>query len=101
MNEKPIAIFETYHNGELPQTDSFIKVESENILLSAVKEAEDRSGDIILRFIEMAGTDSETTVEIHALGRNFKLKFSPYEIKTVRVPKDGSLEIGENNLLEY
>lgn len=101
MNEKPIAIFETYHNGELPQTDSFIKVESENILLSAVKEAEDRSGDLILRFIETTGTDSETTVEIQALGRNFKLKFSPYEIKTIRVPKDGSLEIGENNLLEY
>ena len=41
LNQPPVALFTTYHpQGTLPQTDSFIAVEPENILVTVLKQAE-------------------------------------------------------------
>lgn len=100
MNEKPIALFETYHKGELPQRASFVQVEPENVMLTSLKEAEDRSGDLILRLVETAGKTCEGKVELPALGRSVPVEMKPFEIKTLRVPVNGSRKVSENNLLE-
>lgn len=100
LNEKPIALFETYHKGELPQSASFLSVSADNVLVTVMKEAEDGSGDLILRLVETAGRACETQVAVHGLHREFSLAFTPFEIKTVRIPVYSQLEILENDLLE-
>lgn len=101
LNEKPAALFETYHRGVLPQSASLVQVDRENVLLTVVKGAEDGSGDWILRLVETAGRACRAQVRMEALGRSFVLPFAPFEIKTVRVPAQADLEPEENNLLEY
>lgn len=101
LNEKPFALFETYHAGPLPQKASLVQVDRENVLLAVLKGAEDGSGDWILRLVETAGNGCEARVCIEALGRDFTLSFSPFEIKTVRVPAQADAAVTENNLLEY
>ena len=100
INEKPIALFETYHKGELPQSASFLDISAENVLLTVMKEAEDGSGDVILRLVETAGRSCETQLRLPGLHREAALTFTPFEIKTVRIPVPENMEIQENNLLE-
>lgn len=100
LNQKPVALFETYHKGALKQTDSFLQVSAPNIQLPVIKLAEDGSEDLILRCYESAGRHTETTVTIPALGRELRLSFTPFEIKTVRVPAASGKPAAETNLLE-
>ena len=100
FNEKPTALFETFHKGELTQKASFLELSADNVLLTVMKEAEDGSQDVILRLVETAGRSCETGLKLPGLGRQTTLSFTPFEIKTVRVPAAGNLEIQENNLLE-
>jgi len=50
------------HTGTLPLEHSFIAVNDKNVVLTAVKKAENANG-LILHFYEWAGQDSN--VEIH------------------------------------
>lgn len=100
LNEKPVALFETYHKGSLPQSASFIGITAKNILLTAMKEAEDHSSDVILRLVETAGKECRAEISLPSLNRKTELSFSPFEIKTVRVPVQEGPDIKENNLLE-
>lgn len=98
FNEKPVALFETYHKGELAQSGSFLSVDAENVLLTALKEAEDRSGDMVLRFVETAGSACEANVSVFGLHEKVTLSFGAFEIKTVRISAEG--KVTETNLLE-
>jgi alpha-mannosidase len=57
-----IAVVTTAHPGTLPASHSFASVEPENVVLTAVKKAEDTNG-LIFRVYEWAG--KETTAEFH------------------------------------
>ena len=106
------AVVTTAHAGSLPAEHSFASVAPENVVLTAVKKAEDANG-LIFRVYEWAG--KETTAEFHvppgatgatvtnlmeqsegdALkveGDVVKAPIHPYEILTIRVdyPKTGS-----------
>ncbi|MGB8258871.1 MAG: glycoside hydrolase family 38 C-terminal domain-containing protein [Terracidiphilus sp.] len=108
------AVVTTAHAGSLPPAHSFISVGPENVVLTAVKKAEDAKG-LILRMYEWAGKDS--TVEIHlpagatgatvtnmqetpegagltVTGDVVKAPIHPYEILTIRVdyPNGGPKE---------
>jgi len=97
LNTSPIAFIEYNHKGLLPQEKSFIKVDKENIIVSATKEAEDME-DLIVRAYE---TKQEATkVNIILFNRSWQASFSPCEIKTFLIPRDESLPIKEVNLLE-
>jgi len=61
FNYPPQVILEEPHDGELPSQHSFIDVLPENVILTAVKEAED-SEDMILRLYEAHGFDTEAKV---------------------------------------
>ena len=54
LNCRPIALAETYHAGTLPQRDSYLVAEPENIVVSAVKRAEE-GDDLIVRCYEASG----------------------------------------------
>ena len=108
------AVVSTAHPGSLPAEHSFASVTADNVVLTAVKKAEDAKG-LILRCYEWAGKD--TTVEFHVppgataatatnmmetpegdplpvSGDVVKAPIHPYEILTIRVdypnggPKD-------------
>jgi alpha-mannosidase len=99
------AVVTTAHPGSLPAEHSFASVAPENIVLTAVKKAEDAKG-LIFRAYEWAGKDS--TVEFHVppggtsatvtnmmetpegnpleiAGDVVKAPIHPYEILTIRV----------------
>jgi alpha-mannosidase len=113
------AVVTTAHAGSLPASHSFVSLMPENVVLTAVKKAEDQNGlgvnGLILRVYEWAGKDS--TVEFHVppgatsatvtnmqetpegsaltiSGDVVKAPIHPYEILTVRVdyPKAGPKE---------
>jgi alpha-mannosidase len=99
------AVVTTAHAGSLPPEHSFASVSPDNVVLTAVKKAEDANA-LIFRVYEWAG--KETTAEFHvppgATGATFtnlmeqpegdplplvgdvvKVPIHPYEILTVRV----------------
>jgi alpha-mannosidase len=105
------AVVTTAHAGLLPASHSFASVAPENVVLTAVKKAEDANG-LIFRVYEWAG--KESTAEFHVptgatgatvtnlmetpegnplaiSGDVVKVPIHPYEILTIRVdyPKGG------------
>jgi len=57
------VVLEGTHDGELPSQHSFIEVSPENVILTAVKEAED-SEDMIIRLYEAHGLDTEARIKL-------------------------------------
>jgi alpha-mannosidase len=99
------ATVTTAHVGMLPAAHSFISVEPENVVLTAVKKAEDAKG-LILRVYEWAGKTGTVEFHVPAGARSatvtnmsetpegaalevkdgvVKAPIHPYEILTVRV----------------
>ncbi|MBW7457404.1 alpha-mannosidase [Paenibacillus sepulcri] len=100
LNCKPVAVIETYHEGKLPQTDSFVTVDSSNIIVSAIKKAEDND-DLIVRCYETDKRAVTAEVSLPKWGRTIRASFRPSEIKTFRIPLDPEAAIVETNLLEW
>ena len=99
LNQKPSTIIETFHKGNLPMKQSFLEVDAKEILVSAMKEAEDGDG-IIVRAYETMRHDTACTIKLPFLERVIKTQFSPCEIKTFKIPYDKSAEVIEVNMLE-
>jgi len=97
LNQPPIALFGTFHAGSLPLISlaENILAEPDNLVISVVKHAEDND-DLIVRCYESAHRTTSGT--LHVFDQHITAIFSPCEIKTFRIPKDGS--ICETNLLE-
>ncbi|ETI67526.1 alpha-mannosidase [Neobacillus vireti] len=99
LNQKPQLIVETYHQGSLPQEDSFISIDQSNIILSALKKAENHD-DLIIRLYETNNAETVAKVELKNWGRTLELCFGPMEIKTLYIPKKLVEPIYETNLIE-
>jgi alpha-mannosidase len=99
LNQPPVALVETYHAGPLPQQDSYIAVDQENIVVSAIKRAEDND-DIVIRCYETRKAATQATITLPKWGRVIEALFGPCEIKTFRIPRDPALPVVETNLLE-
>ena len=65
LNYKLIAIPAEKHSGSLPPEHSFVQVQAENVVLTAVKKAEDADA-LILRFYEWAGKETDAVLRIPA-----------------------------------
>jgi alpha-mannosidase len=63
FNYPLIALIEPNHKGKLPKVYSFVSVQPENVILTAIKKAED-SKDIILRVYETSGEDTNVTIRL-------------------------------------
>ena len=64
-------------------------------MVKAIKQAEDGE-DIVIRAVELNGKATKCGIKL--FGKAMKLDFKPYEIKTVKVNKNG--EYKETNVLE-
>ncbi|MCM3717780.1 alpha-mannosidase [Fictibacillus phosphorivorans] len=100
LNQKPVSIIETYHKGDLPQSDSFLYVDVENVVVSVIKKAEDND-DLIIRCYETTNRATDATIELPKWERTIEASFHPCEIKTFRIPKDKRQAVIETNLLEW
>jgi alpha-mannosidase len=99
LNQPPIALVETYHTGALLQADSYLSVDQANIVVSAIKQAED-GDDLVIRCYEAHKIATRATIALPRWGRQIEATFGPCEIKTFRVPRDAALPVVETNLLE-
>src|SRR5208283_4230622 len=109
LNYKLLSMSASRHQGQFAAEHSFVEVEPDNLVLTAVKEAEDGDG-LILRFYEWAGKEvdaklalpagaqsaEETDLMERPLGTSaigaaslqdgaVTVHTKPYEIKTVKV----------------
>ena len=82
----------------LPKSASFLSVDKPNIIVSAIKEAEDND-DVIIRCVETSGIPTTAAIDLRFAGRRWKGSFRSCEIKTLRVNR-GTGRITEVNLLE-
>jgi alpha-mannosidase len=92
------VIYQGIHGGSRPLAASFLSVDVPNVVVSAVKKAED-GNDLIIRCYETAGRPAQASLRLGLVKRRWTGNFRPLEIKTLRVPLAGG-EIREVNLLE-
>ena len=81
---------ETHHDGTLPQINSAISIDKENIVVTAVKSAEDGNG-IIVRAVETDGVKTEAVIDFSAMNVKIASEWNPQEIKTFRISADGKV----------
>lgn len=62
LNNPLIAIVDTNHAGNLPKAYSFLKIQPSNVIVTALKQAEDTQ-DVILRFYEAEGKDGVAIID--------------------------------------
>jgi alpha-mannosidase len=99
LNQPVTALIECFHDGPLPQTQSYVTVAgSDHVVVSVLKRAEDNDGATILRAYETAGQAAEVTIDV--LGQSFGASFEPHEIKTLRLSPDADAAV-ELDLLEW
>ena len=94
------------HEGSLPAAYSFVQIEPRNVILTALKKAED-DNSLIFRFFEFEGRASqvrltlpeagsravetnlmekeEQPLSLHSGGKEILMSIMPYEIKSVKV----------------
>ncbi|HKW17275.1 MAG TPA: alpha-mannosidase [Terriglobales bacterium] len=103
LNYKPIAVQLAHHQGTLPAEHSFLSIDSDNVVLTALKKAED-DDSLIARYFEWAGEKSDVKLsvseiqkasetnlmekklnEIPVANGTVSVPTSPYEIKTVEL----------------
>jgi len=89
FNTRPTVILENWHKGCLPLHYEGISIDKENIIVSALKKAEDGKG-YVLRAYECEGKAVTANVDCKVLGK-YNVEFAPYEVKTIYV-KDGKYE---------
>jgi alpha-mannosidase len=100
LNCRPIALAESYHGGRLPQHASCLAAEPENIVVSAVKRAEE-GDDLIVRCYETSGVATRAIIRLPICGRTIEAAFGPGQIKTFRVPVDAARPVVETNMIEW
>ncbi|HEY0539203.1 MAG TPA: glycoside hydrolase family 38 C-terminal domain-containing protein [Actinoallomurus sp.] len=100
LDQRPVALLESAHDGPLPQHRSFAAVrDAGNVVLTVVKRAEDGGGHVV-RGYETTGAPATATLHLPFLGRTVVAEFGPHEIKTLFLPSDRSLPAVETDLLE-
>jgi alpha-mannosidase len=104
LNYKLISLPLEKHEGALGAEHSFLRAQSDNVIVTALKKAEDENA-LVLRFYEWAGKDGEVGIQLppgaesaaetdlmekpiaSLTVRNggVSLRTKPYEIKTIKV----------------
>jgi alpha-mannosidase len=98
FNCRPTFVPESYHKGTAPQVKSFINIDADNVIVTALKLCEDGSGDTIIRLYETKGKNVKAVISLDLIGVSFFSDFKKHEIKTFRISQDG--KVSEVNFLE-
>jgi alpha-mannosidase len=104
LNYKLLSLQAGKHQGGLPLQKSFLHVPADNVIVTAMKQAEDGNG-IVVRFFEWAGKSGDVELEVPAGAKAAQetdlmekpigsvslqngavtVRTKPYEIKTVKL----------------
>jgi alpha-mannosidase len=98
LTQPPVVIYQGIHRGTFPKSGSFLSVDRDNIIISAVKKAE-AGEDLIIRCVESDGFECSAIIDLKFMDKKWNTGFRPCEIKTLRA-NIKSEEIKEVNLLE-
>jgi len=79
--------FEDVQDGTISSYGSAVEVKPDNLLLTVLKKAED-GHDLIVRFHETAGRETEGRVDLHFAQATWTGRVRPFEIKTLRFDLD-------------
>lgn len=99
LNNPPEVVAETFHKGSLAQCQSLVSCESDSVIISVFKLAEDGEA-YILRAYESCKKKTDAVLKVHCLGREITASFGPSEIKSFRIPLDKDAPTYETNMLE-
>ncbi len=91
QNTQYEIVNESYHEGWRKDKDSFAGVSCENIIIAAVKQAEEKDGYII-RAYEVDGRAVTCQINTCFFGKSISVDFAPYEIKTIYIHDDGTFQ---------
>lgn len=94
LNNPPIIVCESNHDGKLPTENSYISLIAENATIGAVKYSEDDSG-VIVRIVDHSG--KKQAVVLSFMGETYKFTLNANEIKTLKINES---KISQVNLLE-
>ncbi len=61
------AVTGSIHDGILPSKHSFIEISPANMIITALKKAEDSDNDLVLRFYETEGTTGKAKIKLSPL----------------------------------
>jgi alpha-mannosidase len=100
LNSPLVPQVESFHPGPLPLRAGYIAIDTPNVLVTALKKAED-SDALILRAFEATNSATTATIELSQWNRTINTTFGPNEIKTFLIPLDADLPVRETNLLEW
>jgi alpha-mannosidase len=100
LNQRPVTQIETFHPGPLPPHDSYIQVDGNGVMVTALKRSEDGDGTI-LRVFETDGRGSGAQIVLGPWNRTIEVDLGPTELKTFLIPDDPAQPVREVNLLEW
>jgi alpha-mannosidase len=100
LNERPVTLIETGHDGVLALSGSFASVEPDHVDLVVLKRAED-SRELVVRLAETTGQAATARLELPLLGRSDHVLIGPWELLTFIVPLEADLPLRPVNLLEW
>ncbi|HEY3975301.1 MAG TPA: alpha-mannosidase [Candidatus Sulfotelmatobacter sp.] len=104
LNYKLLSLPFAKHEGTLPAEHSFVQAQPDNVIVTAVKKAEDDNA-LVVRFYEWAGKDGQVTIQLPSAAESAEetdlmersignlsmhngavsVLTKPYEIKTIKV----------------
>jgi len=91
-------VYQGIHPGTRSASDSFMSVDAPDVIVEAVKEAED-GDDLIVRSYETDGQGTTATLQMPFLHAHWTGQYHPFEIKTVRINRHTG-DVREVNALE-
>jgi len=98
MNE-PLLVHQEYsHPGKLPKRACFLKVETDNVIVSVWKISEDDPAGFIIRAYETTGKDGKLKITFPYFHQKYEGPIGAFEIKTLKFNKDFTAQ--EVNLIE-
>jgi len=99
LNAENVVVAETFHKGALPLQYAGIAVDSDNVVVTALKPAYD-GGGVVLRAYESAGRETACTIELPALGRTVAATIPAHAVRTWYLPNDPAAPARPVNLYE-
>jgi len=75
--------FENVQDGTIASYGSAVELKPDSLLLTVLKRAED-GDDLIVRFVETAGRETEARLDLHFAQAAWTGRVRPFEIKTLR-----------------
>ncbi len=81
---KPVILDEANHPGSLPMKAEYLQTSNGDALITALKRAEDGSGEIIVRTQNFADAPAPLTASLTGLPA-LKIELAPREIRTLRL----------------